>query len=352
MRVLLLAAVACATARSSNVAIVGSLFGGGYPIDSLQQKLSTKWDIVPQENATAADVAAASAFVETPMGMLAHASAGRLYQFAFTGVPQSTVAAIPPRFTVSNCHQSSVPIAEYVLAAALEWTVQLRTMDARLRECTWRTAPPGNDCTASHAHFTHKQLSNATIGILGYGHIGEAIATRAAAFGTRVIATTVDPPKKPPAPLAWIGDDSANPRLFSESDFIVVCVPLLNSTLGLVGPELLSRMSSSAVLINIARGPIVQEKALYEALHSRAIGGAVLDVWWNSMFSLPPGGVGPKSWPSAYRFDELPNVIMSGHTSGSTLGSQLESVIEVAANLDSLALGRPLKNVLRNGTKA
>ena len=110
------------------------------------------------------------------------------------------------------------------------------------------------------------------------GHIGEAIATRAAAFGMRVIATTLNPPAVPPPPLAWIGDDTQNPRLFSEADFLVVCTPLLSSTAGLVDAALLAKMSSEAVLINIARGAVVNEDDLYAALSAGSIGGAVLDV--------------------------------------------------------------------------
>jgi len=248
---------------------------------------------------------------------------------------------------VTNCHQSSIPIAEYVLAAALEWTVRLRTMDARLRACTWKSAPPGNNC--STAQMEHRQLSNSTIGIVGYGHIGEAIAQRAAAFGTRLIATTVDPPKTPPSPLAWIGDDSANVALFAEADFVVVCVPLLNSTRGLVNASLLAAMQPHAVLINIARGAVVVEADLYHALAAPTIGGAVLDVWWHSIFELPAGGVGPAAWPSSYRFDQLPNVLMSAHSSGMTDEAHDEAIREVAANLDNLALGRPLENVVRKG---
>lgn len=258
------------------------------------------------------------------------------------------VAAIPPTFTVANCHQSTVPIAEYVLAAALEWTVKLREMDARLRNCTWRSTAPGNTC--ADAQVRHRQLSNSTIGILGYGHIGEAIAQRAAAFGTRVIATTIQPPQQPPPPLAWIGSDAQNARLFAESDFVVICVPLLNSTRSLVDAALLDQLSPTAVVINIARGPVVDEAALYSALTLRRIGGAVLDVWWNNVFQLPEGGVGPRAWPSTFRFDQLPNVVMSAHTSGHTLEAASESIKEVAANLDNLANARPLQNVVRKGS--
>ena len=79
------------------------------------------------------------------------------------------------------------------------------------------------------------------------------------------------------------------------------------------------------------------------------IGGAILDVWWHSIFALPAGGVGPAAWPSRFRFDELPNVVMTAHTSGITAEAALESVTEVAANLDNIVLGRPLQNVLRKG---
>ena len=162
----------------------------------------------------------------------------------------------------------------------LEWTIGLQQLDTALRRCSWRSQPPGNNC--SKVHTGHGQISNLTLGILGYGHIGEAIATRAAAFGTRIIATTLNPPVTPPTPLTWIGDDTSNPRLFRESDFLVVATPLLNSTRGLVDAALLNEFSSTAVIINIARGPIVQEEALYNALKAEKIGGAILVTYCRS----------------------------------------------------------------------
>ena len=96
-----------------------------------------------------------------------------------------------------------------------------------------------------------------------------------------------------------------------------------------------------------ARGPIVDEAALYNALVSHAIGGAVIDVWWHSIFSLPPGGTGPDAWPSQFRFDKLPNVLMSAHVSGDTVESRDEAMAEVATNLDHLHKGLPLINVVR-----
>ena len=351
LKIGMLALLNVAAHVDSNIAIVGNSFNGPPPIARLKQRLSTPWTLIDASNATHSEIASASAFLEAPVQLLKWSSASaKLYQFSFTGVPDFMLPSIPPQLAVANCHQSSIPIAEYALAHILSWTVGIQSMDAELRHCTWKTSAPGNTCAKAHRQ-PHRQVSNLTIGILGYGHIGEAIATRAVAFGSRVIATTLNPPLKPPAPLAWLGDDSHNPRLFAESDFLIVCTPLLNSTRGLVGYNLLRRMAPSAVLINIARGPIVDEGALYNALKSKAIGGAVLDVWWNSLFKLPEGGVGPSAWPSRLRFDELPNVLMSPHSSGSTPEAEEESIKEMATNLDNLAQGKPLINILRNASR-
>eukprot|EP00966_Prymnesium_polylepis_P198912 4610150-Prymnesium_polylepis.1 len=327
---------------SPNIAVVGGV--GGDPA-ALAAKLRTHWALVPATRANASTIGAAAAFVEAPLSMLSSARAAKLYQYEFTGYNESDLASIPAHLAVANCHQSSIPIAEFVMAAVLEWNIRLREMDAKLRSCTWRAGPPGNNC--SGARLAHRQATNMTLAILGYGHIGEAIAQRAAAFGMRIVATTLDPPAQPPPPLSWIGDDSDNPRLFREADFLVVCLPLLPSTRGLVGAALLGKMSPSAVLVNVARGPIVDEAALYSALREKRIGGAVLDVWWHDIFELEPGAVGPSAWPSHFRFDLLPNVIMSPHDSGDTPEAREEALAEVAANLDALALGEPLQNVVR-----
>jgi phosphoglycerate dehydrogenase-like enzyme len=324
-------------------AIVGSMFST--PPSMIAPLLSTPWTIVSAGNATPAQVKSAQAFVNAPLSLLTNASNAKLYQYGYTGYPESEVVSIPKQMAVCNCHQSTVPIAEYVMATILEWNVKLRAQDAAMREACWSAGPPGNTCAQSRTAL--RQTKSQTLGILGYGHIGQAIAQRAAGFEMRIIATDIAAQVPPPAPLSWLGDDSRNPQLFAESDFVVVALPLLNTTKGLVDTPLLGRLAKTSVLINIARGPIVSEQALYDALSSGAIGGAVLDVWWNDIFRIPAGTYGPSSWPSALRFDKLPNVIMTPHDSGDSAESLHEALSEVAANLDNLALGRPLENVVR-----
>jgi len=132
-----------------------------------------------------------------------------------------------------------------------------------------------------------------------------------------------------------------------EADFAVVMCPLLPSTRGLVDAKAIGSMKPSGVLINVARGPIVDEAALYQALEKRSIGGAVLDVWWHEDWSAH--GSGPSSWPSRYNFSALPNVWMTPHQSYYTEGTMQEGVRQMAANFDALARGQPLQNVVRPG---
>ena len=109
-------------------------------------------------------------------------------------------------------------------------------------------------------------------------------------------------------------------------------------------------MKPTAVLINIARGPVVNEDALYAALLGKRIGGAVIDVWWQSGAWLHKGQAGPASWPSRLPFEQLDNVIMTSHTSSATPNQATEGTRELAVILDNLALGKPLINVVRNAT--
>lgn len=274
-------------------------------------------------------------------GLLEKMPHGRLLQWPMTGTETLDLAAVPPRFAVCDVHQATIAIPEYVLAAVLSWNVQLPQMDATFRQCAWQKD--------HHSHCPpfppHRETSGQTLGIIGYGTIGIGVATRAAAMGMRVIAVTYPVPPTTPPPLAWIAGDDQLPRLMAEADFVVVACPLLPSTRGLVGREALSHMKPSGVLINIARGPIVDEDSLYEVLQEKRIGGAILDVWWND-FAWATQAI----WPSKNNFAELPNVWVTPHASAATEEAYNETLDQMALNLMALSTGEPLHNVVRNAS--
>ncbi|MEV0290415.1 NAD(P)-dependent oxidoreductase [Kribbella sp. NPDC050820] len=141
--------------------------------------------------------------------------------------------------------------------------------------------------------------------------------------------------------LNWAGDTAQLPRLLDESDVLVVSAPLTDATHGLIGAAELKRLGRDGVLVNVARGPLVQEQALYDALRDRTIRGAALDVW----YSYPgPDGVGK---PADAPFGELDNVLLTPHVSGITRQTFLGRVQDIAANITALAAGNELRNVVR-----
>lgn len=180
----------------------------------------------------------------------------------------------------------------------LEWQIGMRRIDADFRTGSWRYA--GSQVMG----IQHGEIRDKTVGIIGYGHIGEEVARRAAAFGMRVVAAGSRPRPEVPAPLEWFDGPESYDRLYAESDFVVVACALNERTKGLIDRAALAAMKPSAVLVNVARAPVVVEDDLYQALREQTIAGAVIDVWYRE-----PTKNNPTPQPSRHPFHELPNVI-------------------------------------------
>jgi phosphoglycerate dehydrogenase-like enzyme len=234
---------------------------------------------------------------------------------------------------VCNCFEHEIGIAEFVLGAMLEWTIDLRGMDARLRRGDWR---------GSHlCGPRHGELHGRTLGILGYGRIGREVARRAQAFGMRLLAVS----RTPRAADEMVGEVQGMEHLghlLEASDFVVVTLPLAADTAGLLDAGAFARMKRSAVLINVSRGAIVDEQALFDALQSGRIAGAVIDVWYR----YPPQHR-PEGHPFSLPFHQLPNILMTPHASAWTDGLLPRRNRAIAENLNRLARGMPLLNVVR-----
>lgn len=260
----------------------------------------------------------------------------QLFQIPWAGYEFCRPSSMPAGVPVCNCFEHETGIAEYVLLAMLEWQVGLRTMDARFRAKGWDGHGPGM------SHF-HGELKGRTLGILGYGHIGREVAMRARAFGMRCLGTRRQADITPPE-LDWLGTTDDLPRLLAESDFLLIACDLNKATRGLIDAAALASMKPDSVVINVARGGIINETALFEALRERRIGGAVIDVWYNYP---KPDEVEP--WPANLPFHELDNVILSAHECAWT-----HELIErrwdfVATNLERVAAGEPPHNIVFHG---
>lgn len=128
--------------------------------------------------------------------------------------------------------------------------------------------------------------------------------------------------------------------LLAEADYVLVCCPLTARTRGLIGPEQFARMRPDGVIINVGRGALIDEDALFAACRERRIGGAIIDVWYN----YPKGEQVTGVPVSRHPFHELDNVLMSPHNSGASTGLFPRRYRRIAENLDRLARGEPLEN--------
>src|SRR5581483_5447671 len=130
-------------------------------------------------------------------------------------------------------------------------------------------------------------------------------------------------------------------RMLPECDTVALCTALGPETTGLITAHRLSLMKPTAFLINIARGQVVEEDAVWAALSERKIAGAALDVWWQY-----PTDVDPTRRGSRHPFHELPNVIVTPHNSGCTGGMVRRRWDEIADNIRRFCAGQPLINIV------
>ena len=302
-------------------------------IATLRRHLGPRWEIFetkPGASELAGALAAADAVITFEFGTaLPPTPRLRLLQISGAGYDQVDLARLPPGCTLCNVYEHEIGMAEYVLAGMLEWTIGLRAMDRRLRQGDW--------LGSFHKPDFHGELAGKTLGIVGFGHIGAEVARRARAFDMRVGAVTRTP--RPSELLDWVAPMAELDARLPECDFVLLCCPLNETTRGLIDRRRLALMKPSSVLINVARGEVADEDALYEALLDKTIAGAILDVWY-----VYPSAGNREPLPAYRPFHELANVIMSPHASGCTdrlLDRRWQVMTE---NLERFAAGRELRN--------
>jgi phosphoglycerate dehydrogenase-like enzyme len=260
----------------------------------------------------------------------------RFIQMPGAGWDKIDPAGIPAGVLVANCYEHEQGIAEWVLMMCLALSRKLLEADRTIRMGVWRLFP-------AMGHPPYKELGDQTIGIVGLGRIGRAVARLAGAFGMRRIgvdALPISDDTRTSLGLDAVWDVSELDRLLAESDFVVVAVPFDESTRGLFDARRLRQLKPTAFLINPARAEICDERDLYAALRDRLFAGAALDPWWHYPHA------GEVVAPSAYPYQELDNVIMSPHASGSTEQTFRRRMEVCAANIDRFLRGEPVVNVV------
>jgi phosphoglycerate dehydrogenase-like enzyme len=214
------------------------------------------------------------------------------------------------------------PLGEWTLAVMLHFSYDLRRLIRQQEAGAWQP-------------FEGQELHGKTLGIVGYGSIGSAAAERARPFGMRILALRRRPELSANDPLL---DRAYAPSQLDEmlaaSHYVLVAAPLTPETRGLIGEARIAVMKPSAVIINVGRGPVIDEAALVSALQAGRLRGAALDV-----FDVEP-------LPAGHPFYRLPNVLLSPHTADRVQGFLRFPVECFLENLGRFRRGEPLLNVV------
>lgn len=258
----------------------------------------------------------------------------RLIHVAGAGTDKIDFTSLPPNVLVANTFHHGRSIAEYVVASAVMLRRGFLTQDRELRDNVWAT-PVYNSAIPQPPLF-----GDAHIGFVGFGHIGLRSWNLLRTFGCTAAAVTGSGRVGADTGLRWTAGTDDLDRLLRECDVAVVSAPLNNHTEGMIGASQLRELGPEGVLINVGRGPLVQEQALYDALANRVIKSAAIDVWYH----YPTDG--DDCAPSELPFAELPNILMTPHTSGITSDTFTGRIDEVAANISRLQRGEPLRNLV------
>ena len=220
-----------------------------------------------------------------------------------------------------------VPIAEHVLGVMLMFARRFHEAYALQREGKWAR----QEMLSRFSLIA--ELHSRTVGIIGLGSIGLAVAERCKALGMRVIANKRRGGEKVACVDELFGPNDL-PQLLQQSDYVVIAAPLTPETKGLIGEKELQLMKPTAFILNVGRGAIIQEQALIRALKEERIGGAGLDV------------TSPEPPEEDSELFHLPNVILTPHYSGIRSNYWQHSVALFQPILGQYLRGEPMDNVV------
>jgi phosphoglycerate dehydrogenase-like enzyme len=264
---------------------------------------------------------------EIPAGALQQATQLRFAQLLSAGVDAVDFSALPGRLTLaSNAGAYAAAMAEHVLAMTLSLAKHLPQRHAALAAGRFEKWAPS------------LVLDGAVCAILGFGGVGTATARLMRAFGARIYA--VNRTGRTSEPAEFVGTLADLDRVLAAADVLVISLPLTLTTRGLLGSRELSLMKPAAIVVNVARGPIIDQRALYEHLSTHPQFSAGIDTWWGE-----PAGDG--TFRPDYPFFDLPNVLGSPHNSSIVPGTMLAAAQLAAQNVRRYLRGESVTGVVR-----
>lgn len=253
----------------------------------------------------------------------------------FTGLPESTRVLMSafPQIAIHNLHHNATDTAEMALALLLAAAKYVIPFDQRLRAHDW---------SLRYQPSPAIKLRDNTVLILGFGHIGQAIGKACHAIGMNILAVRRHPERMKSIPFdTEIHDLAALKKLLPRAQVLMICLPLTSDTENLIGSEEINLMHPGGILVNVGRGRIVNQAALFQALHERHLASAGLDVWYNYPVAPEERAHTP---PADFPFHELENVVLSPHRAGLTKETERGRIEQLGELLNTATQGLPLPN--------
>ncbi len=212
-----------------------------------------------------------------------------------------------------------IPISEHVLCMLLSFSRAMPYYAEQREQKVWQRL------------FKERDFFSSTVGIIGMGNIGTEVAKRVRALGAKVLGIKRHPETRPEYVDELYGEEGID-HVMEQSDYVVIALPYTPRTKGIINRERIGKMKPGACLINVARGGLVDQEALIDALKQRRLAGAALDA------------TDPEPLPKDNPIWQMPNVILTPHTSGSSPTNNARRFQIFHNNLRLYLDGKPLKN--------
>lgn len=249
------------------------------------------------------------------------------------GVDGINFDAVPPGCPVCNVYGHDKGVAEHAFMLFMALNKNLSKLDRCLRKGDWTMEQP-----------YLPEMRDRNLLILGLGHIGEQLVRWGKFFDMHITGLTRNITDERAAKLGLDAHGSLDDldQHLPHADFVVIAIPSAKETDALFGAEQFRLMKPTAFIVNVGRGPVIEEKALYDALKTKEIAGAGIDVWWQ--YYTPAQ---PIMQPSKYPLHELDNIIMTPHKP--TYETMEFRWKFIAKNIQHLVKNEPLKNLVHTG---
>lgn len=252
----------------------------------------------------------------------------------WAGIPENTreIMVDYPEISLHNLHHNQYNTAEFGFALLLAAAKRIIPMDQALRQ---------NDWSPRYTKPEAILLRGRTALILGYGEIGKALGSYCHGFGMKVLGIKNHPDKITEEQNAKIFGPEKLPLLLPKTDVLLIALPLTDKTENLIGKEEIALMPEGSLLVNIGRGPVVNQYALYDALISGHLRAAGSDVWYNYPDSKESRG---NTTPANVPFNELDNFVLSPHRGGMVEEVEEQRIQALAALINAANRGEPIPN--------